>query len=205
MVEHGRLPWPAPTELAPESQAVYAAITGGPRATGPQHFRLMDSDGRLEGPFNAMVVAPSVGGPLQELGAAIRYRTLLTDRAREVAILALAADARSDFEWYAHEPIARACGIADADIAAIREGGESAGLDETERLVLRATRTLVAERALGTALADECKDRLGPAGFVELVVLVGYYQALDLTLRAFRTPLPEGEARPFEGVRTGDH
>ena len=67
---HGRLPWPTPDELDEPRRAVYDAIAGGPRAAGPQAFRLTDDDGRLEGPFNAMLVSPGVGLALQELGAA---------------------------------------------------------------------------------------------------------------------------------------
>lgn len=200
MVNHGRLPWLAPEDLEPDARAVYEAIAGGPRAAGPRHFQLVSPDGRLEGPFNAMVVAPSVGLSLQELGAAIRYRTQLTDRAREVAILATAAHARSDFEWYAHEPIAQACGIGEPDLLAIRDGLEPVDLDEDEQLILRATRALVSERGLDAALAQECEDRLGSSTLVELVVLVGYYQTLALMLRTFQTPLPEGTGRTFEGI-----
>lgn len=108
-----------------------------------------------------------------------------------MAILALAAAEASEFEWYAHEAIARACGLADQDLAAIYGGRDAAGLDYTEQLVLRATRKLVANRALETSLETECKDYLGLPGLIELVVLIGYYQTLDLTLRVFQTPLPE--------------
>lgn len=44
-----------------------------------------------------------------------------------------------------------------------------------------------AEAALG-------RDRLA-----ELVVLVGYYDLLALSLRVWRTPLPAGENSPFDG------
>lgn len=199
MTNHGRLPWLAPQDLNEESHAVYMAITGGPRAAGPRLFQMTADDGRLEGPFNAMVVAPSVGGPLQELGTAIRYRTSLTDRAREVAILAVAAEARSDFEWYAHEPIALACGISARDVGAIRVGASPQDLDETEELVLRATRGLVTHRGMDADVLEECRTRIGTPGLVELVVLVGYYQTLDLMLRTFQSPLPQRVRRPFEG------
>jgi 4-carboxymuconolactone decarboxylase len=204
MITHGELPWLAPSELGPDATAVYKSIAGGPRAAGPQHFRLTDSNGRLEGPFNAMVVAPAIGGPLQELGSAIRYRTLLTDRAREVAILTLATELASDFEWYAHAPIARACGISETDIDAIRQGNEPQGLDATETLVSQVTRSLVRDSSVAPLLAEECHTVFGSAGFVELVVLVGYYKTLDLALRVFHTPLPEGVKRPFEGAKSND-
>lgn len=67
---HGRLPWPTRADLDDGGQGVYDAIASGPRATGPQHFRLTDDAGRLEGPFNALLLAPRVGQAVQELGAA---------------------------------------------------------------------------------------------------------------------------------------
>src|SRR4051794_18477744 len=58
-MEIGRLPHPTPGELDDDQRAVYDAITGGPRGSGP--FRLTDAEGRLHGPFNAMLVNPQLG------------------------------------------------------------------------------------------------------------------------------------------------
>ena len=61
-----------------------------------------------------------MGTAQQELGAAIRYRTALTDRMRELAILLVAARWDSAFERESHEAIARALGFTDDELAAIR-------------------------------------------------------------------------------------
>jgi 4-carboxymuconolactone decarboxylase len=42
----------------------------------------------------------------------------------------------------------------------------------------------------------EAVATLGRAAVVELVTLVGYYQALALQLRVFRVGLPDGEDAP---------
>ena len=78
-----------PSELNDDQLEVYNAIAGGPRAGGP--FALTNDDGSLRGPFNAMVLSPAIGLALQSVGAAVRYRSTLTDRAREMAILVVAA------------------------------------------------------------------------------------------------------------------
>ena len=78
------------------------------RTAGPQHFALADQDGALVGPFGIMLHAPALGGPLQDLGAAIRYRTSLSAQVREIAILSIAAATDSAFERYAHERVGRA-------------------------------------------------------------------------------------------------
>ena len=111
-----------PSELAPEQNALYGAITGGPRARGPQHFALTADDGSLRGPFDVMLRSPAVGTAQQELGAAIRYRTGLTDRMRELAILLVAAHWDSAFERDSHEAIARAIGFTEEELGAIRVG-----------------------------------------------------------------------------------
>lgn len=199
---HGRLPWPRPDELDQARRAVYDGIAGGPRAAGPQAFRLTDDEGRLEGPFNAMLVSPGVGMALQDLGAAVRYRTALSDRAREIAILALAALRRSDFEWYAHERVGRRAGLTDGEIAAIRRGDEPPELSGTELAVLRTTVALAAAGDLDDEQFTRAESALGREQLAELVVLVGYYDLLALSLRVWRTPLPAGESAPFEKAKT---
>jgi alkylhydroperoxidase family enzyme len=188
----GRLPRLSPDDLEPAQQAVYDAIAGGPRAAGPQVFRLLDDAGRLEGPFNAMLHAPGVGLALQDLGAAVRYRTTLPDRCREIAILTLAAVRRSAFEWYAHARVGRQAGLSETELEELRALRAPDSFSAAESV----TRDLVLALMQGGDLDDDefarGRDTLGLEQVVELVTLVGYYDLLALSLRVFRTPLPEG-------------
>lgn len=174
----------APGELTPEQRALYRAITGGPRARGPQHFALTAEDGSLRGPFDAMLRSPAVGAAQQELGAAIRYRTGFSERSRELAILLVAARWDSTFERESHEAIARALGFREDELAAIRAFDASV-FDGDEGVVGRATVAL-----LNGDLADDAWEAastaLGVDGVFELTALVGYYATLALQLRVFR-------------------
>ncbi|HLI15156.1 MAG TPA: carboxymuconolactone decarboxylase family protein [Acidimicrobiales bacterium] len=188
----GRLPWLHPDELTAEQRAVYDAIVAGPRRRDAASSFLADATGRLEGPFNAMLFSPAVGAAVQALGAALRYRSALSPRQREVAVLEIAARLRSDFEWLAHEPLARRAGLAEVDLAALRTGVRAPGLERDEAAVRRAVASLVETGDLEDALFAELVEALGIAGCTDLVHLVGYYRMLALSLRAFRTPLPAG-------------
>jgi len=117
-----RIPKLDPSALDDDQRSLYDAIAGGRRAQGPQLFRLADSEGRLEGPFNAFLLQPRLGSALQALGSSVRYDTGLDDRCREIAILVVAAHWRSDFEWHAHEAVGRSVGLGDAELAAVRDG-----------------------------------------------------------------------------------
>jgi 4-carboxymuconolactone decarboxylase len=188
-----RIPKLAPSALDDEQRALYDAITGGRRAQGPQLFRLTDSEGRLEGPFNAFLLQPRLGSALQALGSSVRYDTGLDDRCREIAILVVAAHWRSDFEWYAHGAVARSVGLTDADLAAIRDG-RYAELARREALVARTVAALATRGDLEDAEYREAVEHLGPAGLFELLTLVGYYATLALQLRVFRVPAPDSPA-----------
>lgn len=189
----GRLPHPAPDELDDEQRAVYEEITGGPRGNGA--FRLTDDEGRLFGPFNAMLVNPHLGLTVQRLGADIRYRCTLDPREREVAILALARLRDSDFEWYAHERVGRVVGLTQQELDALDAAETPTSFSEREQVVLAATRALVSERDLDDATYADAVRLLGHTALADLITLVGYYDLLALSLRTWRVPLPPGEAR----------
>ncbi len=187
---HGRLAWPAPEELDDERRSVYDAIVGGPRAADVAASPIMAADGRLEGPFNSMLVSPAVGKALQSLGSAIRYQTQLTDRARELAILAVAAHHRSEFEWSAHERLARAAGLGDETLADVRSGRRPAHLVEAEDVIWSAVRSMLVSGDLDDDEYGRVEASIGQVAVVELIVLVGYYQTLALLLRTLRVPVP---------------
>lgn len=173
-----------------DQRALYGRITGGPRATGPSLFDLVDEQGRLTGPFDAMLRNPRLGDALQELGAAVRYRTGLTGTGRELAILAVAHYLDSEFEIYAHEAVARAAGVTEADLRAVREGRFEDLADETDRVVAATAHALVTDEDLVDDRYVHARGILGEEGLFELSTLVGYYRLLALQLRLFRVPAP---------------
>ena len=193
MTSGARIPSFEPSALDAEQRSLYDAIAGGRRAQGPQLFRLADTQGRLEGPFNAFLLQPRLGSALQALGSAVRYDTGLDDRCREIAILVVAAHWRSDFETYAHEAVGRSVGLGDAELDAVREGRHAA-LAGRESVVARTVAALVARGDLDDAEYREAVAQVGPAGLFELLTLVGYYTTLALQLRVFRVPAPEVSA-----------
>ncbi|WP_211247597.1 carboxymuconolactone decarboxylase family protein [Cryptosporangium arvum] len=181
----GRLRRLSPAELDDDQRAVYRAVTGGRRAAGPQAFALVDDQGRLTGPFNAMLLSPPVGAALQSLGEAVRYETTLSDRARELAILVVAAHWGSTFEREAHEAVGRRAGLTDDELGAVRTGTEPHSLSTDELAALRTTRALLTGGGLEDAHYDAAVAALGERGLFELTTLVGYYGTLALQLRVF--------------------
>jgi len=173
-------------EMTPEQVGLYREILSGPRGQGPRAVLLDTGAGGLAGPFNAMLYAPEVGHALQELGAAIRFRTKLPPRIREMGILVVAQAWDSAYERSSHEPIGRDAGLTEPEIEALRAGADPGFADERERVAYQVVRSLVGPGDLDDQQYDVAVRTLGEQALVELSTLVGYYTTLALQLRIFR-------------------
>ncbi|WP_336212385.1 carboxymuconolactone decarboxylase family protein [Nonomuraea sp. LPB2021202275-12-8] len=183
-----------PERLDADARALYDRIVAGPRGVS-----MLDEEGALAGPFNAMLLSPAVGDALQELGVAIRYRSGLGARARELAILVVAGHWDSAFERQVHEVIAAELGFTEAELAALRAGSPLHLADPQEAAVLRVTRALV-----GRGDLDEEEYAALPENVLfELTTLVGYYSTLALQLRVFA--VQDLDLAGVHGVIRADH
>lgn len=193
----------APASLDEAQRALYEAITGGPRASQAGTVPIVDEEARLLGPFAVMLLTPEVGNAVQQVGAKLRFSTALTGRERELGILAVAGELRSDFERLAHEPAARKLGLTQAQVDAVLSGRVPAGLSGDEALVCGLARAMTAERTLSDEDYEAGVAVLGKERLAELTWLVGYYSALALALAVFRPVLPESFTRAHAGPEAG--
>jgi 4-carboxymuconolactone decarboxylase len=181
-----RLPKLQPPFRNEDQERLYDTITSGPRGGTRGPFALVDDTGALTGPFNAMLLQPGLGAPLQALGTAVRFQGRLPGRARELAILVVAAHWASAFEQHAHEAAGRLAGLTEAELAAVRAGEEPSLADPAERATVRVARALVQAGDLDDGEYAGAVAQLGEDGVFELTTLVGYYATLALQLRVFR-------------------
>src|SRR5688572_29166443 len=98
--------------LAEEHRLIYDAITA--------------SRGHATGPWAVLLNSPLLAARIADLGAYLRFESVLDDRAREAVILATARAMGCRYEWADHAPIARRAGLSDEEVAAIRERRNSA-------------------------------------------------------------------------------
>ncbi len=177
-------------QLDPEQLALYEAIAGGPRGKGKQLFPLVDAEGALTGPFGIMVHHPRLGMPLQILGSAIRYRTGLSDRVREIAILCVAQVTDSAFERYAHERVGRAAGLTEIELSDLALG-RFASANPVEAIAYTFCHRLMAgDLPISDPIYADLRHTIGEATIFELVALVGYYRTLAQLLHVFDVGLP---------------
>ena len=112
-----KLPLVGPQDLDPEQKDLWDYILKGPRGAslgGPLEF--------LPGPFNPWMQIPSFGKLAAEMGERLRFRSVLPGKLRELAILTTGVRWKAEFEFWAHARVARAEGLPEAVIDALRRG-----------------------------------------------------------------------------------
>lgn len=153
--------------------------------------------GAVRGPYLALLHSPKLCDRMEAMGRFVRFECSVPEKLRELAILVIARRWSAQFEWFAHEKHARAAGIADQAIEAIRHGRTPAFTDPAETTVYAFVHQLshigrVDDHAFAAAHA-----LLGDVGIVDLVGLVGNYTTIAMTLNAFAIDVPEGTPRPL--------
>lgn len=79
-------------------------------------------DGHIGGPFDVWALTPDVGRRVWKLGGSIRFKSTIDRRYIELAILVVGQLWEAQFEWFAHEPMARDAGLPEDVIQAIKRG-----------------------------------------------------------------------------------
>ena len=177
--------------LSSEQRALFDLIVGSEKPGQRPRFPRVGQDNALEGPFNARLLSPAIGLAMHELSTAVRYRSTISDRTREVVILLVANAWESDYERYAHEDIGRAVGLSEGEIATIA-AGEIPPLEGEELAAARVAFSLLHQQDLSDDAYASAVDGLGEQKLFEIIALVGLYAQTALQLRIFRVDAPTG-------------
>src|ERR1700693_5011691 len=106
-------------KMSPAQRSVADAIMSGPRKG-------------MSGPFNAWLRSPELADRLQKVGEYVRFNSSLDKRLNEMAIIMTAQYWGSQYEWYAHAPLAIKAGL-DPRGGAAPGAGKNPGKVEEDR------------------------------------------------------------------------
>ena len=161
-------------------------------------FRKPRADGQIGGPFDPWIRSPEVARRALSLGNFVWERTTLPRRIVELAIVVTARFWRSNVEWVAHARMARENGVAQAVLDAVfdQQTPESAPVDEL--LTIAVCRAIHEEHQLPADIYQRAVDEFGEQGLVEMIMTIGYYTFVSMTLNAFEIEVAQGEDTPFK-------
>lgn len=162
-------------DLPPQALAHWDAIAGD-RGEVPWLFRFL-------------LASPDLAFRVSHTGDFLRAFTSIPEDLHELLILALARELDFQLEWSYHEGMARAAGVPEDAIEAMR-AGRAPALDSGWRaaydLALAAARRRVTDAQFDAVVA-----RFGGAFAVEVVVLVAFVVFMQSLVDALDVPLPD--------------
>ncbi|MEM7099164.1 MAG: carboxymuconolactone decarboxylase family protein [Pseudomonadota bacterium] len=155
------------------------------------------AEGHIGGPFDIWVRSPEMGRRMVGLGGFFRFRTSVNRRYIELAILVTGAHWQAQFEWYAHEPMAREAGVPEDVIRAIKTGTTPSSDDPKDMATYHVAYELHNAKKVSQTTYDTAVRLFGEHGMAEIVGVCGFYVSVSMTLNAFEVDLPEGAEKPF--------
>jgi 4-carboxymuconolactone decarboxylase len=179
-----RFPQPKMEQLNPEQQAVAAEV-------------LKQSSAGLGGPYGMLIKSPELLKRYLMMTEYLRQKTSLPRHLNEMAILLEARIWDAQYEWWAHEPLARKAGLADAIINDIREGKRPGSMQIDEAIVYEVVTELLNKRQLSDDTFGRAKQILGEQQVVDLVAVAGFYVMVSAVIIAGRVAIPNGGPAPM--------
>lgn len=179
-----RFPQPTMEQLNPEQQAVAAEV-------------LKQSSAGLGGPYGMLIKSPELLKRYLMMTDYLRQKTSLPRRLNEMAILLEARLWDAQYEWWAHEPLARKAGVPEAIISDIREGKRPASMQPDEAIVYDVVTELLNKRQLSDETFGKARQILGEQQVVDLVAVAGFYVMVSAVIIAGRVGIPNGAPAPM--------
>ncbi|MFM8865489.1 MAG: carboxymuconolactone decarboxylase family protein [Limnohabitans sp.] len=156
------------------------------------------SSAALGGPYNALLRSPEMARRCFEFLDYLRFKTSVNKRLNELAILIQARLSNAQYEWWAHEPIARRAGLSDDVMADLRACRRPGAMQDDERLVYDFCIQLSLNHRVPDALWQEMVGQMGEQVVVDLTVLSGTYVMVSMLLNATQVGIPGGGVPPLE-------
>ena len=191
-----RFPILKPDQLTIDQKKLVETLMAGPRGgdTGPEAVNRM----LARGPFNAWLRSPDLGDRLQKVGEYIRYNTSLPLRLNEFAILIAAREWTSQYEWYAHHPLAMKAGLDPKISADLALGRRPANMKEDEAAVYEFCIQLHRNKKVDDTAYRRAVALFGEKGVMDLIGVTGYYTLVSMTISVAEVSVPPGAQNPLK-------
>ena len=117
----------------------------------------------------------------------------LPEREREIAILRVAWNAQSAYEWGLHARLARSIGFSDEDLDQVaRGGGNNAYWSARDAALMDGVDDIMREWAVGDAAWNALAEHYDDRQLIDYVFVVCQFILVAVTLRTLGVPLEPG-------------
>jgi 4-carboxymuconolactone decarboxylase len=169
-------------QMTPQQQEGYRALT------------LVEGDGSpiLPGPLKIWMNNPALSLAIAPLAAHFRPpHHALTQREREIAVCVIAGKWHAPYSINAHAEIIEGLGLAAETAEALICDRPTSFPDQNEQMIYEIAITVASARWVPSTLYDRAVQTLGHNKITDVLVLMGFYTAISLTLKFYDVPAGE--------------
>ncbi len=140
------------------------------------------SPARVLNIFRTLARHPDLYKRWTPFGNHILFKSTLSARDREIAILRVGHLCRSGYEFHQHTRVGKAAGLSDAEIERIKQGPEAEGWTPLERAILQAVDELHRDAFISDATWKALAAHYDEKQLIDLVFTVGQYTMVSMAL-----------------------
>lgn len=135
---------------------------------------------------------PDLGQAYNVWGKHILVTNTVPIRPREIIILRVGWNLKSEYEWHNHVGYALTAGMTLDEIAAVRTGPDAESWSEEDRAVLTSVDELMQDGRISNATWATLSKYYNKQQLMDIVFCVGHYVMTGWAMSTFGVPLEEG-------------
>jgi 4-carboxymuconolactone decarboxylase len=165
-----------PNDLSPKDKCIYDTMVA----------RRKNEGAAFDGPYAALMNHPELCQRIEELGFYLKFQGHLPREVYQFVVLAVAQNTHTTFEWADHLEHALAAGVPETVINMLKIQGVSDGnFLEPYNLAAELLSATLVWKNIPKVIQDNAIRTYGIYGFVEIVVLSGFYQMFSAINKGF--------------------
>jgi 4-carboxymuconolactone decarboxylase len=177
-----------PNDLDPKNKLIYEAMVAERKSHGAV----------FAGPYAALMNHPELCQKIEALGSYLKFQGHLSRNIYQFVVLAVAQNTGAAFEWIDHVDHAVKAGVPQTVLETLRvEGIKNQKFAAPYHLAAKILNATLIWKNIPSDVQTDGIKTFGMEGFVEIVVLSGFYQMFSAINQGFNVPLPSDTKYPF--------
>ena len=149
------------------------------------------------GPLFVLLNSPEMCRRVWSVIEYIWHESTLPKKIQELAMIVAAREFDCQYIWNAHAPAARAAGISDAVVNALRDGDDLPDMPHDEAVVIKYGQEFYQSHRVSPGTFQEAMEVFGTQTLAELTTTMGAYAMLAFSIISFDVPLPSERTEPI--------
>ncbi len=164
-----------PALLESKDKSIYEAMVAKRKSEGVP----------FDGPYSALMNHPELCQKIEALGFFLKFQGHLPRDVYQFVVLSVARETKAAFEWADHVEHAKRSGVPEEVIGMVRTEGISGAFQMPYKIAAQVLEATLVWQNIPEKAQSDAIENFGMYGFIEIVVLSGFYQMFSAINQGF--------------------